>query len=166
VLAAPTMARAADAPISITATTLDVALTALARQTGSDIISTEPGLARIRVRPIRGRMSVRAALDQLLEGSGYRAVAVDERSFRIVPDRRRAPVARAPRRPPPPAGDTGTDVVVTASKQRVPLMRYPGTLTIVSGLAGPGGMAATPDMDSAAQTIPGLQSTALGAGRN
>jgi len=166
-LATPVTARAADSPIAITATTLDVALMTLARQTGTDIISTEPGLARIRVRPVQGRMSVRAALDRLLDGSGYRALAVDARSFRIVLDRRKAPTVHAPRRtPPPPAGDTGTDVVVTASKQRIPLMRYPGTLTIVSGLAGPGGMAATPDMDSAAQAIPVLQSTALGAGRN
>lgn len=166
-LAVPTVAHAADAPISITATTLDVALTSLARQTGTDIISTEPGLARIRVRPVQGRMSVRAALDRLLDGSGYRALAVDGRSFRIVADRRKAPVARTrPARTPPPPADAGTDVVVTASKQRVPLMRYPGTLTMVTGLIGPGGMRGTPDLDSRAQSIPVLQSTALGAGRN
>ena len=165
-LAAPTVAHAADSPIAITATTLDIALTSLARQTGSDIISTEPGLSRIRVRSIQGRMSVRDALDRLLDGSGYRALAVDGRSFRIVRDQRKAPIVRAAPVHTPPPGDTGTEVVVTASKQRVPLMRYPGTLTTVTGLAGPGGMTVTPDLDSAAQSVPVLQSTALGAGRN
>ena len=167
VLAAPAVARAADSPITITATTLDIALTALARQTGTDIISTEAGLGRIRVRPIQGQMSVRAALDRLLQGSGYRAVAVDARSYRVVRDRRKPPVAHpAPARASPPPGEGGTDVVVTASKQRVPLLRYPGSLTIVTGLVGPGGTTVTPDMDDKAQTIPVLQSTALGAGRN
>lgn len=164
-LAVPTAAHAADSPINITAATLDVALTALARQTGTDIISTEPGLSRIRANPIHGRMSVRAALDRLLEGSGYRAQAVDERSFRIVRDRRRPPVARVAT-PAPPPSDAGTEVVVTASKQRVPLMRYPGTLTIISGLGGPGGTSVTPDLDDRVQSVPVLQSTALGAGRN
>jgi outer membrane receptor protein involved in Fe transport len=163
--AAPAAARAADTPIAITATTLDVALTALARQTGSDIISTEPGLSRIRVRPIQGRMSVRAALDRLLDGSGYHAVMVDARSFRIVRDAHKAPVARPATHVRPPH-EAGTDVVVTASKQRVPLLRYPGTLTIVTGLSGPGGARKTPDLDSRVQSIPVLQSTALGAGRN
>nr|WP_299853200.1 TonB-dependent receptor [Sphingomonas bacterium] len=165
-LAAPTAAQASDSPIAITATTLDIALTSLARQTGSDIISTEPGLSRIRVRPIQGRMSVRDALDRLLDGSGYRALAVDGRSFRIVRDQRKAPVIRPVRTRTPLSGDAGTEVVVTASKQRVPLMRYPGTLTTVTGLAGPGGTTVTPDLDSTAQAVPVLQSTALGAGRN
>ena len=165
-LAVPVAAHAADSPINITATTLDVALTSLARQTGTDIISTEPGLSRIRANPIQGRMSVRAALDRLLEGSGYRALAVDEHSFRIVRDRRKpAPVAHPAPHAPPPA-DSGTEVVVTASKQRVPLMRYPGTLTIISGVNGPGGAVVTPDLDNRVQSVPVLQSTALGAGRN
>jgi len=165
VLAAPSVARAADSPIAITATTLDIALTTLARQTGTDIISTEPGLSHVRVRPIHGRMSVRAALDRLLDGSGYRALAVDARSFRIVPDRRRAPIPVAARHAAP-SNNAGTEVVVTASKQRVPLIRYPGTLTIITGPAGPGGATVTPDLDGAVQSIPVLQSTALGAGRN
>jgi outer membrane receptor protein involved in Fe transport len=161
---APATARAADPAISISATTLDVALTSLARQTGTDIISTEPGLSRVRIKPMHGRMPVRAALDHLLEGSGYRAVAVDARSFRIVRDRRKAPVAHP--MPPPPVGEASGEVVVTASKQRVPLLRYPGTLTTVTGLTGPGGSVRTPDLDSAAHALPVLQSTALGAGRN
>lgn len=112
-LTAPTMARAADSPITITATTLDNALTVLAQQTGTDIISTEPGLSRIRVKPIQGRMSVRAALDRLLAGSGYRAVVVDARSYRVVRDRRKPPPEHpAPERAaPPPSDEGGTDEI-------------------------------------------------------
>lgn len=164
-LVAPATARAADPSISISATTLDIALTSLARQTGTDIISTEAGLSRVRVKPMQGRMSVRAALDHLLAGSGYRAVAVDARSFRIVRDRRPAPAVHVPSVPVPASAAT-EEVVVTASKQRVPLLRYPGTLTTVTGLAGPGGSRTTPDLDSVAHAMPVLQSTALGAGRN
>jgi iron complex outermembrane receptor protein len=164
-LTAPATVRAADPSISITATTLDGALTSLARQTGTDIISTEPGLSRVRVRPVQGRMPVRAALEHLLAGSGYRAVAVDARSFRIVRDTRQIPMAR-PAPLPSLRAEASSEVVVTASKQRVPLLRYPGTLTTVAGLAGPGGTILTPDLDGIAGALPVLQSTALGAGRN
>ncbi len=164
-LVAPATARAADPSISISATTLDIALTSLARQTGTDIISTEAGLSRVRVKPMQGRMPVRVALDHLLAGSGYRAVAVDARSFRIVRDRRPVPAVHVPSVPVPASAAT-EEVVVTASKQRVPLLRYPGTLTTVTGLAGPGGSRTTPDLDSVAHAMPVLQSTALGAGRN
>src|SRR3954447_11090078 len=70
----PVVARAADSPIAIAPTTLDAALTALARQSGADIISTEPGLRQIRVKGIAGRMPVRKALDRLLAGTGYRFI--------------------------------------------------------------------------------------------
>ncbi|PMX42756.1 STN domain-containing protein, partial [Pseudomonas sp. MPR-R2A6] len=63
---------------------LDQALTALARQIGFDIISTEPGLAHVRTKGVTGQMPPREALRRLLEGTGYRAVAVDDRSYRIV----------------------------------------------------------------------------------
>jgi iron complex outermembrane receptor protein len=166
-LAAPTAAHAADSPVSISATTLDIALTTLARQTGIDIISTEPGLAGIRVKPVQGRISARAALDRLLAGSGYRAVAVDGRGYRVVRDSRRPPAVARPAAPRTPApSNNGTEIVVTASKQRVPLMRYPGSLTTLTGFSSPGGSRVAPDTDGAIQSVPVLQSTALGAGRN
>ena len=80
----PVAAQAADSPISIAPTTLDAALTALARQSGADIISTEPGLRQIHVKGIAGRMPVHKALDRLLAGTGYRAISIDGNSYRIV----------------------------------------------------------------------------------
>ncbi|MEO5867309.1 MAG: TonB-dependent receptor, partial [Sphingomonas sp.] len=156
--------RAADRAIAIPATTLDMALTTLARQTGGDIVSVEPGLRQVRVAPLAGAMSLREALARLLAGSGYRAIRVNDTSYRIVRGETRRVAAR-PAAAASPSAVAG-DIIVTASKQHVALLRYPGAITVVSGLASPGAPRATPDMDGAARTLPVLQSTALGAGRD
>ena len=159
-------ASARDPRIAIPATSLDRALTLLAEQTGTDIISTEPGLRRIFVRPVSGSLSTRRALGRLLAGSGYRAVMVDARSFRVV----LAPAPKAARRelsppssPLPPAAPV--EVVVTASKQRVPLLRYPGSLTVISARRWPLTVPTT-DVTDLARATPILQTTDLGPGRN
>lgn len=161
-------AAAQPVTVAIPATTLADALTRLARAAGIDIVSTEPGLARLPARPLAGRMTPARALDALLAGSGYRAIAIDARSFRVVP----AAVARPARpRPPPPAAATSDtaapaqDIIVTASKQRVPLLRYPGSLTTIGG-APTLPARATGDMTEVARAVPILQSTQLGPGRN
>ena len=161
-------ASARDANVRIPATSLDQALALLARQTGADVISTEPGLRQVRARAVSGHVSTREALDRLLQGSGYRAVAVDARSFRVV--RAPAPVrvaaartARAPSAPPP--GASGADVIVTASKQRVPLLRYPGSLTVIGNGRWPLSVPVT-DVTDLAQVTPVLQTTDLGPGRD
>ena len=162
----PVAARATDSPIAIAPTTLDAALTALARQSGSDIISTEPGLRQIRVKGIAGRMPVRKALERLLAGTGYRFIVIDANSYRIV----RAPLqqaATARHRPAPaPVAPDQPDIVVTASKQAVALLRFPGSL-VVSGGAAERSPANKPlDMDDVARETPILQNTEFGAGRN
>lgn len=144
-------------------------MTLLASQTGTDVISTEPGLRLVRVRAVSGNLSVRRALDRLLEGSGYRAVSVDARSFRIV---------RAPALPHPAVARVRSvtiklpvteraagEVVVTASKQRVPLLRYPGSLTVIGGRNWPLSMPDT-NVTDLARAAPVLQTTDLGPGRN
>ena len=161
---APTAAKAQAAQsISIAETTLDVALTELARQSGTDIISTESGLKQVRVRRIAGRMSVRRALDRLLADSGYRAIAIDATSFRVV----RAPVPK--RRPPPPpvaAVAPDADIIVTGSKQHLTLLRFPGSVVVARGVTDRPTSIRAPDMDELARGTPVLQNTELGAGRN
>jgi outer membrane receptor protein involved in Fe transport len=167
--AAPLIAQGVERDIAIPATSLQTALTMLGHQTGADIISMEPGLATVRVRRISGKLAPRVALERLLRGSGYHAVAIDGRSFRVVRD---AIVATA-RRPVPKADSvaagTGTGpasvIIVTASKQRIPLLRYPGSLTTID--TGHLEVSATPrDMSIVARMTPVLQSTELGPGRN
>lgn len=163
----PTPAIARDAAVNLPATTLDAALTMLARAGGVEIISTEPALRSVRTRAVQGNMSVRVALDRLLDGTGYHAVAIAGGGWRVVrgaaprPPRPR-PVPAAP--PLPPAHPDG-DIIVTASKQRVPLLRYPGSLTTIGGSPTLPARA-TGDMSDIVRAVPILQSTQLGSGRN
>ncbi|GAA0308076.1 hypothetical protein GCM10009087_17630 [Sphingomonas oligophenolica] len=162
---APAALLAADIRVSISATTLDIALTTLARQSGADIISTEPGLGRIPVKRLDGRMPVRTALDRLLAGTGYRAVAIDATSYRIV----RAPAQRpVPRHhpAPQPAVSPQNDIIVTASKQAVALLRFPGSIVVAGGLSNRSAAGRPADMDDIARTMPVLQNTEFGPGRN
>ncbi|MDB5723220.1 MAG: TonB-dependent receptor [Alphaproteobacteria bacterium] len=157
--------------ISIPATTLDAALIILARETQIDVGSTEPGLRTVRTPAVKGRMSAGEALKRLLRATSYRAIEVDPRSFRIVRSLRRPQPpaqARAPRPSPPatlPARPASEDIVVTGSKQRVKLLRYPGSVTITRASPPPVADKAS-DMSEIARTMPVLQHTALGAGRN
>lgn len=135
----------------------------LARETGVEITSTESGLRSVRTGPVLGRMPVRKALDRLLADSGYRAIAVAG-GYRVV----RGAVRTAPRKtrsavtsPPPPRTP---DIVVTASKQRVSLLRYPGSLMVIEAEQSPPATAGT--MTDLAPGMPILQSTQLGTGRN
>ncbi len=140
---------------------LDSALTSLAVQSGADISSTEPGLTQIRVRPAAAGRSVAATLDMLLSGTGLHAVRVDRNSFRIV-RAAIAPVrAEFPDQPRP-----DSEIIVTASKQRVMLLRFPGSITIVGDIdqVAPGNHGH--DLDDVVHATPVLQNTEFGAGRN
>ena len=166
-LATPATA-APSVRIAIPAATLDVALTLLARESGQDIISTEPALHSVHTRALSASVPVATALVRLLEGSGYHAVAIDARSWRIVRDavvRAPPPPAPRPAPPPPPPAALQGDIVVTASKQRIPLLRYPGTLTTISANGSPD-IPTLPDMTDVARATPVLQNTEFGPGRN
>src|SRR4051812_39137479 len=65
-------AAAANKAFNIQAGRLSEALIALAEQAGITIAVTDPAVAALGARPLHGRMSVRAALSQLLAGTGYR----------------------------------------------------------------------------------------------
>ncbi|WP_332837897.1 TonB-dependent receptor [Sphingomonas sp. MA1305] len=169
-VAAPVIAAAPrDVPVAIPATTLDRALTALAVASGVEIISTEPGLHAIRTRALSGPMPLRRALAAMLAGTVFKAEPTRGGGFRIV--RRRTPQMVARRQAaraayhPQPTDAAGHDIVVTASKQPVPLLRYPGSLTLALG--GPtlpnGGVGEVTDLS---RTMPVIQSTQLGPGRN
>jgi len=164
--AAPALAQRST--ITLPATTLDIAIGQLARQTGADIVSTDPGLRSIRTPSIRGAADLEAALRQLLRNTGYRARRLAGGGYRIeressVPARKPPPASARIAPPPPLAPDP--DIVVTASKQRITLLRYPGSLTQVADRSAlPGTAAGT--LSDAAHQVPILQSTQLGAGRN
>lgn len=161
----PQAVPARSSALSIPATTLDTALTTLARTAGVEIISTEPDLRRVRTRAIDGVTSLRAALDRLLDETGFRAIALPGGGYRIVRVAAPASLRRSARPETIRTPVAEDDIVVTASKQRVALLRYPGSLTLVdSGAALPArGAGSVTDL---ASTLPILQSTQLGAGRD
>ncbi|MDB5700408.1 MAG: TonB-dependent receptor [Sphingomonadales bacterium] len=161
----PALARRSDVAVSIGQTTLAVAIPLLARQCGCDIVSVEPGVGQVKASSVVGSMTIETALRKLLARTGYRAITVGEGNYRIVAATiyhsqhhpRRA--TEAPSRPSP-------DLVVTASKQFIPLMRYPGTIIAVSDLPDSNDAVRAPSIDELSRVTPMLQNTALGDGRN
>lgn len=166
ILTGQPLAARADAPrIAIAPQPLDRAVMELARQTGFDIISTEPGLRRMRSPRIAGKMTPQTALRRLLEGTGFRAVAIDAHSFRIERAPLRVVAPRVPAQPDREASPGG-DIIVTASKRSSSLLRFPGSAILIGGFA-PGAQDTRPrTMDDVARATPVLQNTELGIGRN
>jgi len=150
--------------VEIGRTSLDAALNRLAAQTGLDITSTESGLAGAIVPGLSGHWAPAEALRRLLVDSGYRAIRVGPNSYRIV----RAPPVRAVRRalPPQDSPPPSSEIVVTASKQPISYLHFPGSI-IIAGLgsqrprSGP-----ARDMRDLVREVPILQSTAFGVGRD
>lgn len=148
---------------------LGQAIIALGRQAGVNIGVSDPSLAALRVKRVRGSMSVDKALSRLLEDTGADFVNLGGNSWRIVraPARERPAVAaRTPAKPVQLAyNDVPAEIIVTGSKREVRLSEYPGSVVILGmadlpvGSAGRGTSALT-------SRLPGLTSTHLGAGRN
>lgn len=166
--AAPALA-ATQRAFDIAAGPLGPAITALAAQGGIDIGAIDPALAKARTRGVHGRFEPGSALDRLLAGSGYRAERIDGSAYRIVRTAKATPAAPARRADPLAERRTGGggDIIVTASKRQAPLLRFPGSVTILqapgSERFGVGGMR---DFHAVSAALPILQSTDLGAGRN
>lgn len=106
----------------------------------------------------------------MLAGTGLVALPAGPNGWRVIrkPDRDPAPAALPRPRPSTPANTAATtdaEVIVTASKQRISLLRFPGSLGIVdTGRVRPG--PALIALDDIARVTPVLQSTELGTGRN
>jgi outer membrane receptor protein involved in Fe transport len=168
---AATPAAAQSASFNIPAGRLSDALIALGQQAGLTIGASEPGLAMVRSRAVRGRMSAQAALARLLDGTGYGFSFVAARTVRImrVPQRppRRAPPPPTPPPPPrqpPPAPET--EIIVTGSKQGVSLDRFAGTAHLVDLDPTDVGRFGMRGSDAVLSRLPMLASTNLGTGRN
>lgn len=169
-VASPAIAQERAADIRLPEMRLDAAVRLLSKQSGASIGFRDPGLAGVRVKAVRGRLTAAAALERALHGTGARARQVAAATYLIE----RAPaVARAAPRPVPPrpaaaradAPDEPVEVVVTATKRDIPLGAYPGgvqiiagnTLSMADGLQGTGAIEAR---------IASVVSTHLGPGRN
>ena len=165
-LGAGSAAQSKCSQIDIAAGPLDRALLQLASQAKADIATTETGIAQAHGNAVSGCLSVSQALARLTRGSGFRAVSAGNGSYRLVraPVRRKAaPPVIAPASPEP---DEQQEIVVTGTKQRVRLLRFPGMVQIFSADALPSEGARRRSIDDIAQLSPVMQKTELGIGRN
>ena len=96
---------------NIPAEPMAVAITQLGQQGQIQIVADAADLAGLRARPVRGQFEVRAALREMLAGSGLEIVADTGRSITI--GKRAGPSADLNYTPP---AETVSDVVVTASR--------------------------------------------------
>lgn len=160
-------AAAQEVAVDLPAGRLSDALVALGAQAGLTIGASDPGLAAVPSRSLRGRMTARAALSRLLAGTGYGYTFVGPRTVRIV----RAPrTVRRPAPPPPtpslPPQPPQADIVVTATKHGISLARYPGTAHLVDLAPSDVGRFGARGTDAVLARLPVLSSTDLGPGRN
>jgi len=124
----------------------------------------------IRTRGVRGRMPAAEALDRLLAGTGYRAVAITRRAYRIERARGAAAVPAAPRAAAPaavaaPAPASVAEIVVTGQKRRQMLSEVAMSIA-VTRLDGFGPAGVTAGSRDLALGVEGLSLTNLGPGRN
>ncbi|MDY7097796.1 MAG: TonB-dependent receptor [Pseudomonadota bacterium] len=171
---APAFAQSgARVSVDVPAGRLSSRIRILSRQTGVTIASRESGLRRVRARSVRGTFTARAALNRLLAGTPYRAVAITG-GFRIERRPQPAPtrVARAqsPARPatraaPPPPPPPPQPIIVEGTKRSLAASDYPGGVKLIA-LDDPARFAAGERLDTVLASIPAVNGTALGSGRN
>ncbi len=150
---------------------LDAALIRFSAQSGIDVGSSLPGVAAARSPGVSGDMPADEALRRLLAGTSYRATSLPAGGYRI--DRVRM-AARRPDNAAPAAplsaesDDNGTpELIVTASKRPIDLLRFPGSV-VIAAFGGQGDRVAGVgnSLADVASRITTVQATALGAGRN
>lgn len=164
---ASTPAAAQDVAFDIPAGRLSDALLSLGAQAGITIGASDPNLARVRSRQVRGRMTVREALARLLAGTGYRFAFVAPRTVQITRVAKATPGPRPVSRPAvPPPPPPPTTIVVTGSKQQTPLENFAGTVRMIDIGSSDAGRFGIRGTEGVVARLPMLSSTNLGTGRN
>ncbi|TPG42869.1 TonB-dependent receptor [Sphingomonas koreensis] len=163
---AAAQAAQAKQQFDIPAGPLPSSLAAWSAITGGSI-GTGSALPPVTTHPVRGWLTPAAALDRMLAGTGFRAVAVTPNLFRLE----RAPSLRpVPTGPPKPrrarrADRPGADIIVTATKRSESLSTLPVGLSVAEPDRVATGIV-SPDSGTVASQIDGLAFTNLGPGRN
>lgn len=167
---AATPAAAQEVAFNIPAGRLSDALVSLGAQAGITVGASDPNLASVRSRPVRGRMTVREALSRLLAGTGYRFAFVAPRTVRVTrianAGAARRPVVPPAPPPPPPPEPPEIQIVVTGSKQQTPLENFAGTVRMIDIASADAGRFGVRGTESVVARLPMLSSTNLGTGRN
>jgi outer membrane receptor protein involved in Fe transport len=162
---AATPATAADRfAFNVPAGRLDNAIIALSEQAHVSIGIADSSLPAMRVKGVRGRLTVSRALERLLDDSGASYVTAGSDIFRII--RRPESHPKSLREPGPVTSNAAIpDIIVTASKREAGLADFPATVSILGPdrLNSTGG---TSGSDAIVNASPSLSSTHLGPGRN
>lgn len=100
---------------------------------GVTLTIADPQLASRRSPGVKGNFTVRQAVARMLDGIDGEAIFYDRQTIRIV---RRPPPHRTARAAPatpalPPEVRAAEEIMVMATKQTIPLQRYPGAVSIV-----------------------------------
>jgi outer membrane receptor protein involved in Fe transport len=168
-IACPTQADARQRPhlkIDISSLTLADAIAELAREANVSI-GSQGSLPQLSTRPVRGRMSVAAALGRLLRKSGYTARQVGPTAWRI--ESIGAPSVEVPAVSDTTAATTPQfdtqDIVVTATKRDLTLQNAPVAATVVR-VAPSRQLDPDRDTETVAHQVEGLTLTGQGPGRN
>jgi len=150
--------------ITLSGGSLAEALRQIAHQTGSEIVSLEPGLSRIASPARRVSGSPGEMLDRVVRGTGFHVARLSANSYRIE----RKPAAPDPsqKRRAPSGEPRPDDIIVTASKFPVPLGQYPGSVAQMLRPDDAPPASRRGSMDTVASDLPVLQQTELGEGRN
>ncbi len=168
-----TPAQARDVAVSAPAGRGGDAAVAIARQTGTSIVLTDPALANRQVPAIKGKYSPAEAVKKLAKALGAKAIPAGSSGWRLVADAKpRRSAARpsagrsgTPRKAaPPPRQAPSQDIVVIGSKRDIELALYPGAVEMIDGkdltFGGTGGT------EKIIERAPTVSSTHLGSGRN
>jgi len=143
---------------------------AVGNRAGVTLTVSDPVLAASRSPGVRGEYSVKQAIARILRGTSGEVIFYDSRTARIVqrrePSRPRTAI-RAVDNSGAAEETIGTqDIIVTATKQTMPLQRYPGSATVIDldedwlARNASGGTTALRNL------LPILGSTNLGPSRN
>lgn len=134
---------------------------------GITISVLDPEVARRRSPGVRGRFTLRAALQHALKGTSTEAEFLQAGVVRVVRSRVRSVAPRPTAAPvPTPEPNPQPDIIVTASKQRTTLDRYPGSVIIVDAGGGWSVRNASEGASAITRALPTVQSTDLGQGRD
>lgn len=142
------------------------ALVRYGEQAGVSVGLTDGRIARRHTRGVQGLLTNESALEHLLAGTGATYEFLDDETVRIIaaPPRRLSLFRAAPR------ADAGAvpekDIVVTASKQAIPLALFPGSVARVGLDLDRTGQASAAGTQVLVDGLPTLSSTHLGPGRD
>lgn len=162
----PAFAQERPAAVAVNAGPVAEAARALSLQLRASIALRDARLATRPVAAVRGTMTVKDALEQMLAGSGMQARRVAPSSYIIEPVRvaRRAPAPSVAQPGVPPVVHSD-EIVVTATKRYVPLRYYAGGAQVIDGdrVTVAEATRGTGVIESRAASV---TSTHLGPGRN